>query len=406
VTPEQQKALALAKARKRKKQKLEQSTLSGMVDSFTNQAVGGLGPILTAGEAAVLGRTPEGDFFNFEESMSKRFNDALAAERAQNEQFNEDHFIASTAAGIPGAVVAGGGVGAVGRKVAPKVANTLSSSLPGRLVAGAGAGSALGAGNAVGQGKDVVTNAVVGAASGLAGQAAGEVLTRGGSAAIGALRRKPKIPTVEKLRDAQQAAYRIAGQQDILYSQTAIRGLRDKVMRQFAKRGFHPSRHPGAADVIEELNRLSEAQLVAGQGITTARKLFNDAWKAGKKENNSLVGAAVREMDNMIRNPKSAVHGDAKVFSKHLRAGNEASRRLFKLEEADELSSRAGRRAARTGSGGNVENTTRQELSKILDQAKRSRSFKPDELEVIEKNRNGYTHAECFKACWEALPRR
>jgi hypothetical protein len=44
---------------------------------------------------------------------------------------------------------------------------------------------------------------------------------------------------------------------------------------------------------------------------------------------------------------------------------------------------RADRRAGSTGSGGNVENATRQELRKILDNKKLMRGFKPDELDAI-----------------------
>ena len=56
----------------------EQSYVAGLVDSATN--LFGAGPHITAAEAAILGKTPDGDWFDYSESASERYNDALEAE--------------------------------------------------------------------------------------------------------------------------------------------------------------------------------------------------------------------------------------------------------------------------------------------------------------------------------------
>lgn len=64
--------------------------------------------------------------------------------------------------------------------------------------------------------------------------------------------------------------------------------------------------------------------------------------------------------------------------------GRNATRRYKAAESIEAASTKAARRAASTGSGGNEINAMRQNLRSILDNPRKSRSFTPAELEMME----------------------
>lgn len=89
----------------------KQSYGAGLLDRLTDGAALGWGEEATALEAALLGKTPDGKWFDYSagenlmEGMGKRYNDALAAERAQSGKFKAENPKASLAAEITGSVL-------------------------------------------------------------------------------------------------------------------------------------------------------------------------------------------------------------------------------------------------------------------------------------------------------------
>lgn len=104
MTPEQQRAMARARARRRRQEAESQGMTGGLLDSFTQGAAFGFGDELTALEAALLGRTPGGEFFQYDQPYGQRYEQALGAERGQQERFREERPIAATGAEAAGAV--------------------------------------------------------------------------------------------------------------------------------------------------------------------------------------------------------------------------------------------------------------------------------------------------------------
>lgn len=68
-----------------------------------------------------------------------------------------------------------------------------------------------------------------------------------------------------------------------------------------------------------------------------------------------------------------------------LREGRDAHRRATAAQSIDDASTRAVRRAASTGTGGNEINAMRQTLRSILDNPRKARSFKPEELALMDQ---------------------
>lgn len=126
-----------------------QSYASGLVDSFTSGAALGWGNELTALEAGLLGKTPEGDWFNYEKSFGERYDDALAAENAQNAKFKEENPYSAGAAEITGAIAMPLGAGMRGATLMRPGMGALAS-----VGAGAAEGALYGAAAGAGYGDE------------------------------------------------------------------------------------------------------------------------------------------------------------------------------------------------------------------------------------------------------------
>jgi hypothetical protein len=67
-----------------------------------------------------------------------------------------------------------------------------------------------------------------------------------------------------------------------------------------------------------------------------------------------------------------------------LKEGRDAHRRALAAQSVQEAATKAARRAARTGSGGNEINATRQNISQLIENPRKAKSFKPAELAAMD----------------------
>jgi len=68
-----------------------------------------------------------------------------------------------------------------------------------------------------------------------------------------------------------------------------------------------------------------------------------------------------------------------------LREGRDAHRRAMAATSVKDAATKAARTAAKTGSGGNEINATRQKLASIIENPRKARSFTPDELAAMDE---------------------
>ena len=78
--------------------------MTGAIDALTDGMAFGFGDELTAAEAGLLGRTPNGGWYDYSKSFGDRYDDALQAECEQNARFYKDNPVIANAANIAGAV--------------------------------------------------------------------------------------------------------------------------------------------------------------------------------------------------------------------------------------------------------------------------------------------------------------
>ena len=266
----------------------EQSSISGAADSFTSGVTFGFGDNLTALEAGLLGRTPEGDWFDYSKSFGERYDDALKAEREQNTEFRKANPVTSTVAELAGGLTTGAGLAKGG---ATLIGRTAGKPLLTRAGAGVGEGAvygaAFGAGNAnegdllQGAKEGAVLGAALGGAIPVAGAGARKVaepIARRIGKALNPNSAQNSAAADRILTDAQKAG---------LTSDDLVRGVKE-------------GRSIGQQDVL-----LSDLTRSVKRQPGDSRKLINEALNAGYAANNKAakdaVSAGLNASDNFFK---------------------------------------------------------------------------------------------------------
>lgn len=140
----------------------EQSYGAGLVDSITSGLTFGLGPKISAVEAALRGLS-EGDTFK------ERYDNALATERAQNERFRDENPVSAFAGEVGGGLVTGMGAANAGGRLAARYApRAVVNSFAGKMAGDAALGAGIGMTQAYGADQNLAGGALLGGALGAA----------------------------------------------------------------------------------------------------------------------------------------------------------------------------------------------------------------------------------------------
>lgn len=318
-------------------------------------------------------------FLGGEGTEAERAKTAAAAERAGS---------AGTVAEIGGAVTTPMGLAGRGLTLAGRAGTGAMTGAKG-LAARTGLmgleGAGYGALTAAGHDQDIATGAAFGAAGGALGNVAGEGLSAGLSKAAGAFNRKPVIPGNEELRQAAEAAYKAADDAGVIFRPEGVQRMANDIRVDLAEFGFHPGLQPRVATVLDELERIQNGNVTL-KGMDVLRRIADSARKSLDPSEKALGNRIISHIDDFMQNmrPDDVLTGDAQRAGEALRTARDMWGRMRKSEMVDEAVERASRRAASTGSGGNVDNATRQNIRGILDSPKKSRGLKPDERAAME----------------------
>ncbi|WP_133116170.1 hypothetical protein [Mesorhizobium wenxiniae] len=243
--------------------------------------------------------------------------------------------------------------------------------------------AAYGALSAAGNDQDIGTGAGIGAVAGGLGSVAGDAVSAGASKVAGAFSKKPAIPSLDEISALKTAAYDRADQAGVAFTPTAVDRLRSNIAADFADRGFLPANEPGAAAVLKEIENL-KGQNVTLKGLDTIRKMAGNAYIPGNKSNNALTSKIINQIDELIAKPGTSdvLMGDANAGWRAISEARSLASREMKANKVSEALSKAELRAASTGSGGNADNATRQNLRRVLE---KPRGFTADEQAALEK---------------------
>ncbi|RVL48487.1 hypothetical protein CN138_09160 [Sinorhizobium meliloti] len=310
------------------------------------------------------------------------------AERAKSDEARNRAGSAGTAAELVGAVTAPVGLARQGVTLAGRLgtgAMTGAKGLAARSALMGVEGAGYGALTAAGNDQGISEGAGYGAAGGILGNVAGEAISAGVGKLAGAFNKKPAIPQLDEIEEAKNAAYQRAEQAGVAYTPAAIDRINGSVANGLSELGYDPALMPGARVAIDRLQEL-QGQNVTLKGLDTVRKIANQGNlppnAPNAKANNAAVGKIVSAIDDLIENAGQGeiLMGDAVAGEQAIREARSLAARGIKANKIEDAVRNAEIDAAASGSGGNVDNRTRQMLKPLL---KNPRGFTPDEQSAL-----------------------
>lgn len=329
--------------------------------------------------------------------------EGLAAEQAKSQAASDRAGTAGTVAQIGGMMLPAGALAKGVSAAVPALAKAGGTlGLLGRTGSMAAQGGALGATEAAIGDKDIGQGAAIGALSGAIGNVAGEGLSAAVKKVAGAFNKAPPVPTKADLEALKNQAYAAADNAGVIYSPAAVDRLNQRVATELTKIGFDPALQPGATVALKRIQDLT-GQNVTLTGLDTIRKIAGNGFIAGNKSNNAAVSKIINAIDDVMENPASTdvLTGNGSAAGRILSDARDYASRLAKLNRVEDAVNRADLRAASTGSGGNVDNATRQNLRRILENP---RGFKPDEQAALETAVRGTTGQNALRLAGKLSP--
>lgn len=319
--------------------------------------------------------TPEG------QEAVRGYREHLERRRGLLSDQRENNPNAALAGDITGAITGASGLAKGGVTLLNRAATT-----SGKVLAGAGEGAAYGAAHAAGQadGENVAGEAAEGA---VGGAVLGGILSRAGVGFERYLEKRQLLKAAKgnsNLKALSQELFDAAAQSNIVYKPASVDDMVLNLAADLADETIDSQIHPKASRALKRLFEMADRPATLKE-MERFRKLASDAAQAADS------GSADQRLAQMIRDRLD----DFSLDQVNMIAPDEGAklqkeaRRLWhqyrKDEQIAEAVERAVRRAASSGSGGNVNNAIRQNLRAILDNKRLIRGFTKDERAALEK---------------------
>jgi len=362
----------------------EQGVVSGAIDAFTKGAVFGIGPLLTAGESALVGRKPGGGLFDigdFEGTFEERFDEALAAERAQNEAFREQQPVTAATAEI------GGSLATLFAAPGATLTRFGGKTATGQLTAAGAEGAVIGTGFAIGEGRDILQSAIEGAALGTVGR----VLAKGIQSVAGGVadfargaNLLAKSPTLTQLREKTTSLYNRARKAGVKFKESAFSDFADGLTERMRGEGARSGLTDKTVAVLREINAVKGTR-PDFQTMDELRRIAAIAAGANEPAERRLGSLIIDSIDDFIEEGSATLGATAKE-----------ARKLWGRVRRDELVAGAIERAKANVSG--IDQGLRVELRKIITNPKKARGFSKPEINAMKRIVNGTNTSNALRA--------
>jgi hypothetical protein len=355
---------------------------------------------ITAGLVSPFSDRTFGDVYNAEQS-----DKAKAIQFAQ-----ENSPKMAMAANIGGSVLSASGLAKGGLTLAGRGGTTAMTGIKGLMARSglmAAEGEAYNAASAVGHNETYTPG--LGLLAGAGGNVVGEGLAAGASKLFGAATKKAVVPSYDEIAAQAAQKYRAADAEGVIYSPSALKGLLSNVEGDFASRTFEPIAQPGANVAYGLLKkRIDAGQPMTAEGLKAIRSIAGEQFIPGKASNNALLNMVKQRIDDfsMNPNPSNVIAGNAPKAAMLRKEADKLYSQQKKIETVRKAVDLAEHRAARTGNGGNLENTVKQELDKISTSPKKGRGFTPDELAAVDDVVKNQTFRDVLRTAGKLSPFR
>lgn len=179
----------------------------------------------------------------------------------------------------------------------------------------------------------------------------------------------PAVATIkpQDLKAAKTAAYQAADQAGVAYRPESFDGLISSIDADLQASRINPLRHPKAASMLEEIQSMKGQAPTLTELDQLRQVVRRDV--AGSDAEKFFANRMIKQIDAFVdgAGPQDVVSGNADDAAALINNARDLNTRYRKVESVTTALDRAERRAGRTGSGGNSDNATRQNLDRILE---------------------------------------
>lgn len=274
---------------------------------------------------------------------------------------------------VPNAAV--GGTGGVARRTAQVVIPALASEAAGQVA------------EKVGAPPIVQTGArVLGA---VAGGGASALRTPPKKVAAAAL----PTPTLDQLYAQKNAAYQAVDNAGVKYTPKAFDSLITGITDEMKASNINPIRHPKAFSWMQELDSVRDQSPTLTTLDHIRQSIRRDVASATDPAEAYFGKKMIQNIDEFVNSarPDQVSAGDPQKAAALIAQARDLNTRVRKLESVQGALDSADFRAKGTGSGGNINNATRQKLRPLIDPTskQRIRNLTPDEAAALTRTVKG-----------------
>jgi len=222
------------------------------------------------------------------------------------------------------------------------------------------------------------------------------------------LRPPPKAPSLNDLRIQQEGAYQRVEDSGATLKPTSSSALATALRDKIAGEGvpeFLPTSVRALGSKIDALPKGAKVTDIED----LRRRIGNDVAGSGDGQTSRIGVGLKREVDSFMDNlvTDDLAVGSPKTVLPDLKKGRELTTRIMKSEElAGDTGAftKAYRRAATSGVGGNEVNAVRQNLASILNNPKKRRGYSKPEIDLMEKIVSGTSLSNTLRQAGRLSP--
>ena len=189
--------------------------------------------------------------------------------------------------------------------------------------------------------------------------------------AIATPRASPRtLPTSDELRLARDGAYRAVDDAGVRYTPEAYEELASTITSDLTRANLNPMRHPKAASMLDDINGLRGSSPTLTELDQLRQVIRRDVASPKLDDAEQFFGRRmIAQIDDFIAkaDPAAVVAGGADDAARIMTDARGANTRYRKVQAVEDAVESAKLRAGSTGSGGNVDNATRQNLRRVLE---------------------------------------
>lgn len=200
---------------------------------------------------------------------------------------------------------------------------------------------------------------------------------------------KPKLRTVEEIKQAASAAYKRADDAGVVLTEAGFARAADRMLTALKKEPFSPRIHQGVQRAINEIgDRVGKAQTLGE--VDLLRRVVASAGKSQNADERRLVGLMVDELDSFMSNLKGrdVLAGDADAGAKALIDARKLWATQSKARVIEKVFDDAGLDAGNF-SGSGFENALRRGFISLAKNERRLRGFSKKEVQAIKRVAKG-----------------